>query len=123
MWLKFRCMAWVPCIGTLGNLVVVVGIIGLWTFIPSSFKSCLNLSSTKGQCLHSSPTCWQYEWVMASTPKFLLKTSVFWRTCNFSLRRKISLVGQVVCWYIGLCQTIVGTTQSLINSKQGVEID
>jgi hypothetical protein len=36
----------------LGNVVVMVGIIGWWTFITSSLNNCLNLSLTKGQHLN-----------------------------------------------------------------------
>ncbi len=48
--LGFTC--WFLNIDTLGNVIVVVGIIGWWTFITSSLNNCLNLSLTKGQPLN-----------------------------------------------------------------------
>jgi hypothetical protein len=52
IWPILGFTGWFPNIDTLGNVIVMVGIIGWWTFITSSLNNCLNLSLTKGPPLN-----------------------------------------------------------------------
>jgi len=51
IWPILGFIGWFHNTYTLGNVVVMVGIIGWWTFITSSLNNCLNLS-LKGQQLN-----------------------------------------------------------------------
>jgi hypothetical protein len=101
VWISYTCELW--------NLVGMLGTIRCKVVITFYFKSCLSLSSTKGQYLNSCPTYW-FKWICYHFKSRIIST---WNggiigTCGHSICAEIGVASQT-CWLGGCpCHTLIG---------------
>jgi hypothetical protein len=99
---------WISCTCELWNLIGVLRTIGCKVVMSFYFKSCFNLSSTKGQYLNSCPTYW-FKWICYHLNNKIILTwnSGIIRTCGHSICPKIGVASQT-CWLGGCpCHTVM----------------
>jgi hypothetical protein len=108
----------------LWNLVGVLGTIGCKVVMTFFLKSCLSLSSTKGQYLNSCPT-YGFKWIGYHLNNKIIST---WNggiitTCGHSICPKIGVACQT-CWLGGCpCHIVIGIVDASTNFTRGKRIE